>query len=82
MRGIVRMDFLRTEEQQMNFKNILKEESAHSKYVKSIRDPARRKFAPEYVSWVQAGRLGMVPERGRLSIDAAKLLVINIEAIG
>ena len=66
----------------MNFKQILKEESPHTKYVKSLRDPARRKFAHEYVAWIQAGKLGMVPERGRLSIEAAKLLVINIEAIG
>ncbi len=52
------------------------------KFVRTIRDPARRKFAHDYAEWLGAGRVGIVPDRGRLSTDAARLMVLQIEAIG
>ena len=65
----------------MNPKTILQIDSSQHQYVRSIRDPDRRRFAYAYVDWLMAGRVGLIPEKGRLSTDAARLLVLNIEAV-
>lgn len=57
-------------------------DSPQQKFVRSIRDPSRRKFAHEYIDWLAQGKCGALPDRGRLSAEAASLLVISIEAIG
>jgi hypothetical protein len=66
----------------MNPKTILQIDSSQRQYVRSIRDPDRRRFAHAYVDWLMAGRVGLIPEKGRLSTDTARLLVLNIEALG
>ena len=66
----------------MNSKTILQIDSPQRQYVRAIRDPDRRRFAHAYMDWLIAGRVGVIPEKGRLSTDAARLLVLNIEAVG
>ena len=66
----------------MNTKPILANHSPQLLYVRSIPDPDRRRFAHAYMDWLVAGRVGVIPERGRLSVEAARMMVINIEAIG
>jgi hypothetical protein len=66
----------------MNTKSILANDSPQLQYVRSIPDPDRRRFAHAYMDWLLAGRVGVVPERGRLSVEAARMMVINIESIG
>jgi hypothetical protein len=66
----------------MNSKTILQIDSPQRQYVRAIRDPDRRKFAHACMDWLIEGRVGVVPERGRLSVEAARMMVINIEAIG
>ena len=66
----------------MDPNTILANDSPQLLYVRSIRDPDRRRFALAYMDWLIAGRVGIVPEKGRLSTDAARMMVINIEAIG
>lgn len=66
----------------MNTKAILATISPQQHYVRSISNLDRRRFAHAYLDWLQSGRLGAVPERGSLSVEAARLMVINIEAIG
>ena len=66
----------------MNPNTILANDSLQLLYVRSIRDPERRRFAHAYMDWLVAGRVGVIPEKGRLTSDAARLMVINIEAIG
>ncbi|MEI7578301.1 MAG: hypothetical protein WCK51_15540 [Armatimonadota bacterium] len=66
----------------MNTKTILANDSPQLHFARAIRDPDRRRFAHAYMDWLAAGRLGAVPEKGRLSAEAARMMVIQIEAIG
>lgn len=52
------------------------------KYVKSIKDAVRRRFAMTYLEWIRAGRVGSMPSRGALSNARAKSLTMNLDALG
>jgi hypothetical protein len=50
-------------------------------YVKSLRDPVKRRYANDYLGWLRAGKLGSAPERAALSMTQWKLIVTNVDAL-
>ena len=59
----------------------LKDESDASKYVKSIKDSVKRRFAASYLEWIVGGKTGAMPGRGALSPVLAKAVCQNLEAL-
>jgi len=51
------------------------------KYVQSIRDAVKRRFAADYLAWILAGRSGVMPTRGALSPILAKAVSQNLDAL-
>ena len=51
-------------------------------YVKSLRDPLKRRFATEYLTWLRAGRKGDMPLRGKLPPAISQTVCLNLEALG
>jgi hypothetical protein len=51
------------------------------KYVKSLRDAVKRRFAATYLDWIRTGRVGTMPGRGALSPILARAVVSNIDAL-
>jgi len=51
------------------------------KYVKSLKDAVKRRFAVAYLEWIRAGRTGIMPTRGVLSPVLAKAVTINLDAL-
>jgi hypothetical protein len=52
------------------------------KYVKSLKDAVKRRFAHEYLAWLRSGRKGDMPVRGLLSSTLAKAVCVNLDALG
>jgi len=52
-----------------------------TKYVRSLKDAVKRRFAVSYLTWIRAGRVGTAPGRGILSPVLAKAVVVNLEAM-
>ncbi len=51
------------------------------KYVRSLKDPLKRRFAGEYLQWLRLGRLGSMPSRGSLSAVLAKAVSTNLDSL-
>jgi hypothetical protein len=51
------------------------------KYVKSLRDAVKRRFAITYLEWIRAGRIGIAPNRGLLSPALAKSVAVNLDSL-
>jgi hypothetical protein len=56
--------------------------SEGSKYVKSLRDAVKRRYAKEYLMWIRSGRVGATPSRGTLSPIIAKVVCTNLDTLG
>jgi hypothetical protein len=52
------------------------------KYVRSLKDAVKRRFAVAYLAWIRAGRIGTAPSRGVLSPILAKAVAVNLDALG
>jgi hypothetical protein len=52
------------------------------KYVKSLREPVKRRFALNYLTWLRSGRAGAAPIRGVLSLTLWKAVCANLDALG
>jgi hypothetical protein len=50
-------------------------------YVRSLKDSVKRRFAGEYLAWLEGGRTGSMPGRGALSPAMAKAVVSNLDAL-
>jgi hypothetical protein len=60
----------------------LKQGQDHSeamKYVKSLRDAVKRRYALTYLEWLRAGRTGIAPIRGSLTGPKIKFINERIE---
>lgn len=51
------------------------------KYVRSLKDAPKRRFAVNYLSWLRTGRVGGVPSRGTLSPVLARAVAINLDSL-
>ena len=51
------------------------------KYVKSLRDAVKRRFAVAYLAWIRGGRIGVMPGRGQLSPVLARVVCANIDGL-
>ena len=51
------------------------------KYVKSLKDALKRRFAMQYLEWIRAGRKGDMPNRGALPPAIAQAVCLNLEAL-
>ena len=49
------------------------------KYILSLKDPVKRRYASSYLEWVRAGRVVAAPSRGALSPTLAKVVVTNLD---
>lgn len=56
--------------------------SDSARYVKSIKDGVKRRFATEYMDWIHGGRKGDMPSRGNLSPALAKAVCLNLDSLG
>lgn len=52
------------------------------KYIRSLRDAVKRRFAVTYLEWIRAGRLCAMPNRGILSPALARAVRVNLDALG
>jgi hypothetical protein len=52
------------------------------KYVRSIKDSVKRRYAREYLDWLRTGRKGSAPSRGELSPILAKSVGSNLDGLG
>ncbi len=50
-------------------------------YVKSLRDPVKRRFAADYLRWIRAGKTAAVPSRGPLPPALWKAVCANLDAL-
>lgn len=50
-------------------------------YVKSLRDPIKRRYAVGYLDWLRSGKTGPTPNRGALAAGLAKAVGVNLEAL-
>ncbi|MDR3691609.1 MAG: hypothetical protein P4L46_19680 [Fimbriimonas sp.] len=50
-------------------------------YVKSLRDPVKRKYAADYLKWIRAGRVAAAPSRGSLSPTLWKAVCSNLDGL-
>jgi hypothetical protein len=51
------------------------------KYIRTLRDSVKRRFAVSYLTWIRAGRKGGAPARGQLSLVLAKAVCLNLDAL-
>ena len=51
------------------------------KYVRSLKDAVKRRFAVAYLDWIILGRSGAMPSRGQLSPVLARAVCINLDAL-
>lgn len=51
------------------------------KYVRSLRDPLKRRFAATYLDWIRLGRIGSMPARGALSAVVAQTVSSNLDGL-
>jgi hypothetical protein len=52
------------------------------KYVKSLKDAVKRRFAGDYLRWLRAGRVGIAPARGALSQTNWRTICTNLDSLG
>ena len=52
-----------------------------AKYVRSIKDAVKRRYAKNYLAWLVAGKSGDMPARGALSSILAKAVSTNLDAL-
>jgi hypothetical protein len=57
------------------------EQSEATKYVRSIKDSVKRRFAGAYLEWLVGGKAGAMPARGALSPTLAKAICSNLDAL-
>jgi len=57
------------------------DDTASDKYIKSLRDPVKRRFAVSYMGWIQAGRVGNMPSRGALAPALARAVCANLDEL-
>ncbi len=60
----------------------LNDQTPAAAYVKSLRDPLKRRFAVDYLTWLRAGRRGDMPSRGKLPSAISQAVCLNLEALG
>jgi hypothetical protein len=51
------------------------------RYVKSLKDAVKRRYAMEYLGWIQAGRIGAAPGRGALPPAQWKAVSTNLDTL-
>jgi len=51
------------------------------KYVKSLKDVVKRRYAANYLTWMRAGRKGESPSKGALSPVLAKAVSQNLDSL-
>ena len=52
--------------------------TAQQKYIKRIRNAAKREYATKYLTWLNSGRLGPEPNRGELGGMAAQAVMLDL----
>jgi hypothetical protein len=52
-----------------------------TRYVKSLKDAVKRRFAVAYLEWMRSGRAGNMPGRGVLSPVLAKSVCTNLDSL-
>ena len=52
------------------------------KYVKSLKNAVKRRFAGDYLRWIRAGRSGIPPVRGALSQTNWRTICTNLDSLG
>jgi hypothetical protein len=57
------------------------QDSDATKYVKSLRDAVKRRFATDYHQWLKQGKTGPAPARGALSPTDWRTVRTNLEAL-
>lgn len=50
-------------------------------YVRSLRDPVKRRFAVDYLEWIKGGRIGSSPAKGTLAPAIAKAVTNNLDEL-
>ena len=55
--------------------------TAAMKYVQSLRDAVKRRYAVTYLEWIRTGRIGSMPGRGNLSPVLARAVCINLDSL-
>lgn len=50
-------------------------------YVRSLRDPIKRRYAVLYLTWLRAGKKGNTPNRGPLPPALAKSVGQNLDGL-
>ena len=51
------------------------------KYVRSLKDAVKRRFAVAYLEWIRAGRVGSAPGKGILSPVLARAVAVNLDSL-
>jgi hypothetical protein len=57
------------------------ENAEANKYIRSLKDAVKRRFAVSYLAWIRGGRKGDVPTRGTLAPALAKAVCLNLDAL-
>jgi len=65
----------------MEIQNPNRDNSDAMKYVKSLKDAVKRRFAGEYLKWIRAGRSGTAPVRGALSQTNWRTICTNLDTL-
>ena len=55
--------------------------SEAGKYISSLGDAVKKRFAIEYLKWLRAGQAGPAPARGTLAPALARAVCANLEAL-
>jgi hypothetical protein len=58
-----------------------RDNSKGMEYVKSLKDAVKRRFAGEYLRWIQGGRVGTAPTRGALSQTTWRTICTNLDSL-
>jgi hypothetical protein len=56
-------------------------DSPAQKYIRSIKDPVKKRYAQAHLDWVAAGKVGAPVARGALSAHVAEVLRLNLESL-
>ncbi|RYG28833.1 hypothetical protein EON81_27810 [bacterium] len=51
-------------------------------YVRSLRDPVKRRFGAEYLAWIRSGKTGAAPSRANLSPTLGRAVQTNLDSLG
>ena len=58
-----------------------KDNSKAMDYIRSLRDPVKKRFGTNYLNWIRAGRNGAPPNRGNLSPTFSKTIIVNLDSL-